>query len=188
MEALNRFNQDVHYEIENVCQKAGLPHFVRKEAKEHYDDYINQENAWSRPEYHFAVAAVYFSVRENDLAYTIRDLKREEDDLSNLSNTFRRLCSELGKLPQPQNPAIFIGRIHDNMPGTPDKVAEVAKEIIEKTDPSVISGKQPNTIAAAAYYLAARVEGVSITQDLIGRHANVSSVAIRNTYRDLYRP
>lgn len=188
MEALNRFNQDVHYEIENVGNKNEIPKTARRDAKKIYDEFITQEIAWSRPKRHFAIASIYFTCRDYGLPYTIRDLKNEDEELSKISKTFRKLCSEVGRLPEPHDPKAFVNKISDNMPIVQERVAERAREIIEITDNSKISGKQPNTIAASAFYLATMIENVNITQDMIGNAANVSAVAIRNTYRDLDKP
>ena len=181
MEPIDQYEQDIHHEITKVIPDED----IKQEAKEVFSDFIAQETAWSRPREHFAIASVYFVVRKNNLPYTIRDFTDEEPN--KINSAFRRMCSDLETVPPPQDPPVFVDRIHNNLSQVDERVATRAKEILSQTSPEVKSGKQPNTLAASAYYIAANREGVKITQDLIANASNVSNATIRNCYQEIVK-
>ena len=181
MEAIERFNEDVGYHI----HKKMPPELEQPSVIQYHIDYINPDLAWSRSEKDFASACVYLACREEGLPYTIEDFLEPDQNKDAVMRLYRDMCSKLKIMPPRVDPIKFAERIHNNIGGVPEKVLERAKLIIEENKES---GKQTNTIAASAYYRAAKIEGVTITQSLIGKEANVSEVTIRNTYRNLNVP
>lgn len=183
MSELDRYNQDIYNLIDEFVKREVLPETIAEQAKTVYRDFISQHYAWSRPKEHFAIACVYHAIRSEHLPYTLRGLVGE-NDIRNPSKTFRQICSETGNFPPLQEPEVFIDRIHTQL-GVDDLTATRAKEIIKNQPEAALSGKQPNTIAAGAYYLAAQQTRHRKTQASISEVANVSSLTIRKRYTEL---
>jgi len=66
-----------------------------------------------------------------------------------------------------------------------DDVAETAHELINVTDDTFLSGRDPTGIAAGAIYAACLYHNVKATQVEIADVAGVTQVTIRNNYPKL---
>ena len=183
MSELDRYNQAVYSEIEQTVNVKDLPKTIAEQAKSVYSEFISHQDAWSRPKEHFAIACIYHVIRSEHLPYALQDLS-EGKEISNLLNTFRKVCSETEQFPPVQEPEVFIDRIHDRLQ-MDDQTASRAKKIINKQPAETLSGKQPNALAAGSYYLAMKQSKYKITQATISEVVNVSSATIRKRYTEL---
>lgn len=183
MDSTEKFRQDVHYQIEQHSNRLDLPDAVEEVAKEVYDQYITQENAYSRPDEMFALGALYVGIRQEQIPLSLSDINTEYEN-DNLMRVFMRIVSDTGADAPTHEPKVFVDRITEGITGVSPEIGEAAKQIIEAA-PRSTQGKRPAAVAAGAYYLAAKMIGTKIQQDLISNAAGVSKLTIRNRYQDI---
>jgi transcription initiation factor TFIIB len=83
------------------------------------------------------------------------------------------------------DPVICVSKIASKVK-IPTSIQRLAIEILkEAKKKGGVSGKEPMGLAAAALYLACKIEGLKRTQSKIAEVANVTEASIRNRYKNL---
>ncbi len=136
----------------------------------------------------FIIAAIYIACREMGIARSLREVaKAGNANIKESSRSYRILMNKMGlKIPS-IDPAKWISVIANKV-GLSEKTGRSALKILrEGANKLELTGKLPIGIAAAALYMAALKEGESVMQKDIARAAGVTTVTIRNRYKDLQR-
>ncbi|PSQ58786.1 MAG: hypothetical protein BRD23_05920 [Halobacteriales archaeon SW_9_67_25] len=85
----------------------------------------------------------------------------------------------------PTNPLEYLGRFASRL-GCNDETERRARDLVEDaTEASTHSGKHPVGIAASALYAAGKLTGEDLVQREVSEATDVSTVTIRNRYREL---
>ncbi|MCD6538125.1 hypothetical protein J7L18_05885 [Candidatus Bathyarchaeota archaeon] len=81
----------------------------------------------------------------------------------------------------------FLARIAGEA-DLPSGALETAAKILREANEKRASlGKDPRGLAAAALYIASKMQGWNVTQKELARAANITEVTVRNRYRQLCR-
>jgi len=85
----------------------------------------------------------------------------------------------------PTNPLEYLGRFVSRL-GCNDETERRARDLVEDaTEAGAHSGKHPVGIAASALYAAGKLTGEDLVQREVSEATDVSTVTIRNRYREL---
>ncbi|SEP98142.1 transcription initiation factor IIB [Natrinema salaciae] len=102
-----------------------------------------------------------------------------------IQRAYRYLSSELGLEIEPADPVHYLPQYASKL-AVSDDAERLAREILEAAKARDLhSGRSPAGLAAAAIYGAARLTNERVTQATVGEETGVSSVTVRNRYREL---
>lgn len=101
-----------------------------------------------------------------------------------LFDTYRHFKKNLD-IPVPiADPTAYLQEIQDELE-LPSNVIDQAEEIIELSrENNKVSGKSSTGVAAASVYIAANDQDIDITQSELSETVGVTTVTIRNRYKD----
>lgn len=172
-------------EIRRVTAALDLPTDIREQACVLFESAQDAELLTGRSLEGFAAAAVYAVCRTNGLARTtgeIIDVAKAED--SELQAAYDAMNRELGLATGPIDPTAYLPRFASEL--DLDSAAErTANEILERTEPTDLGGRNPSGVAAAALYVATDVESGGPTQSEAAELAGVTPVTLRSAARVL---
>jgi transcription initiation factor TFIIB len=107
--------------------------------------------------------------------------------LKEISRCYRLIQQSLNIEPPIDNPAKYVPKIASSVELN-QSVQNAAIQLIHAAQlRHAVEGKSPVAIAAAALYIAARLQATPITQKTIAAAADLTEVTIRNRYQSLTR-
>lgn len=175
--------------IRAIGEAAGLPPDLTDFAVNIYEQAVDAGFQPSGPRCYGG--AVYGAARIRDypikpktVAAAVDDVGVEADDVVRSMN---RLVAALPFDVDLEDPSSYIRRYVDGLGGTPQLLESAIDLCDEATAAGVNSGKSPSGFAAACVYAASYMLAAPYTQDDVADEANVSTVTIRNMYRDIIR-
>jgi transcription initiation factor TFIIB len=173
-------------EIERMGSALGLADDVRETASVIYRRALEQGLLPGRSIEGISTAALYAAARQMQRPRSLEEVAAvSRVDAMEFKRAYRYINKELGLAVEPADPLSFVDRILDDL-DVGDETRYRARELLrDVADTGVYSGKSPLGLAAAAIYAAGLITGDAPTQDAIGDAAGVSSVTIRNRYREL---
>lgn len=133
-------------------------------------------------------AALYASIRYNEIPRTLSEVSEAADiEEPELNRDYTLLVREL-KLRMPVvDPAKYIKKICAKV-GLSKKVLVEAEKIVRLAQKKgITSGKGPEGVAAAAVYYSCELLGVEKSQREIAFACEVTTVTVRNRFKDLER-
>ena len=147
-----------------------------------------QERGFSRGRTISAIlaAAVYIACRQIGISRTLKDIAAVIDvRYKSLTKTYRKLILELDfKVPN-ADPMKCIVKVA-NKANLSEKTKRKAMTIMnDVTNNGVSAGKDPMALAAAVLYISSIKTGENINQGCISCAAGVTTVTIRNRFKDL---
>lgn len=173
-------------DIRRMTSALGLSKSVRDQACQLFRTAQQNDLLQGRSIEGIAAACVYATCRLNEQPRVISEIapvsKMEEDRIQHCYTILNR---ELGLPVPPSHPREFLPQIAS----TVDAYWETerrAQELLETADDKLVAnGQNPRGAAAGALYLASRQTGEFINQDALAGAADVSTVTVRERYRDL---
>ncbi len=175
-------------QLKRMSSVLGLSQSVMEETSRLYRRILEKGLVKGRVIEEILVATLYIVCRKRGIPRTLEELSDVAGSGASekaIGRTYRMLKSELNlDVPLP-DPAEFVPRYAAKLElsGTiQQKAKRILKEAKEKR---IVSGKGPTGVAAAALYLAAKMEGEKRTQKEVSEAASVTEVTIRNRYREL---
>jgi transcription initiation factor TFIIB len=173
-------------EIERMGSALGLPENVRETASVIYRRALGEDLLPGRSIEGVASAALYAAGRQANHPRSVTEVATVSrvDDME-FKRTYRYIVRELGLAVQPADPASYVGRIASEL-DLADDTERRARELLATAEGTgVFNGKSPVGLAAAAIYAAGRLTGTNETQDDVAAASDVSTVTIRNRYKEL---
>lgn len=173
-------------ELEKMVDRLLLPRKVADEAAYIYKQAVKKQLIRGRLIESVVAAIVYAVCRMNNIPKTLEDIANFSNaDKKEIGRAYRFIKRELGLKVPLTTAEIYVPRFASALElGV--EVQERAKEIIRKAmESSILSGRGPTGIAAAALYIAAIEKGERRTQKQVAEQAGVTEVTIRNRYREL---
>jgi len=173
-------------EICRLCSQLRVSRAVAAAAAMSYRKAMGQKLHRGYPILTVATAAVYMTVRQQKLLITLKDIlqfaKMSKYDLSRCLWAFRW---KLNAKPAPHNLIQFVQRL-GSMLKLSCSTTRTAMTFIEQLRPHKFAlGRKPAGVAAAAIYLAGVLTREHPTQDEIAQAAQVTTVTIRNQYKEI---
>ncbi|SEV88346.1 transcription initiation factor IIB [Natrinema salifodinae] len=173
-------------ELERMASALGLPDPCRETAGVLYRRAVDEDLLPGRSIEAMTTACLYAAARQHGTPRTLvafESVSRVEK--LPIQRAYRYLSGELGLQIEPADPAHYLPQYASEL-GISDDAERLAREIIEAAKARDLhSGRSPAGLAAAAIYGAARLTNERITQQTIGEETGVSSVTVRNRYREL---
>ena len=173
-------------EIQRMGSALGLADDVRETASALYRRALEEDLLPGRTIEAIATAALYAAARQLNTPRSVDEVaavSRAEE--MEFKRAYRYVVRELGLAVQPASPHHYVGRLASGLDFEPE-TEQFARELLDAADGTgTFNGKSPVGLAAAAIYAAARLTGLTLTQDEISEIADVSNVTIRNRYQEL---
>ncbi|MEM2210887.1 MAG: TFIIB-type zinc ribbon-containing protein [Nitrososphaerales archaeon] len=185
-ESIDRNLREAFTELRRMADQLNLNEVVMERAAYIYRKALKHGLLKGRSIIEIITASLYAACRELGITRTLKDvakvsfLKRKD-----VARCYRLLLKEMDLKMPLSNPVANISKIANEVQiseGTRRRAIEIIRRAKEA---GAIVGKDPNSIAAAALYLACKLENEPKTQEVIAKAAGVTEVTIRNRYKAL---
>jgi len=173
-------------EIDRMASALGLPENVRETASVIYRRALSEDLLPGRSIEGVATAAVYAAARQAGVPRSLDEVTTvSRVDRMELTRTYRYVIRELNMEVRPADPESYVPRFASEL-DLSDEVERTARRLLEAArEDSLLSGKSPVGLAAAAIYAASLLCNERTTQSQVGEAADISEVTIRNRYKEL---
>ncbi len=176
-------------ELDRLASQLGLTRSIKELAALLYRKLIIRRLARSRSIDAMVGAAIYAACRLRIAPRSLEEISRHSRvTKKKIGQHYRLLVEKLGLRMPVSEPANYVPRFITQL-GLPGKVQRRVLEILEeaKKQRSLITGRDPRGLAAAAIYIASILEDSRVTQRDIAMAAGVTEVTVRNRYKELVR-
>jgi len=173
-------------ELDRLTDRLHVPRAVKEQAAAIYRRTLKGGLVRGRSISAMVAASLYSALRVTLTPMTLSDIAHVSPiDKKEIARCYRLLLREL-KMSMPVPKAqLRVSKIASRVE-LGEKTQRTAIEILGEADRLKISiSKDPTGLAAAALYLACRMNGESRTQKMIAEAAGVTEVTIRNRYKEL---
>jgi transcription initiation factor TFIIB len=173
-------------EIDRMASGLGIPDPTRETASVIYRRALEEDLLPGRSIEGMATAALYAATRLDGVTRTIDELTAvSRVEGLETKRAYRYLSRKLELRVPPTDPIEYVGRFASDLDCS-DETERRARELtVTATEKGVHSGKHPAGIAASALYVAGKLCNENITQSDVSAAADVSTVTIRNRYREV---
>jgi transcription initiation factor TFIIB len=174
--------------LERIIDNLGLPKAVKEEAAIIYRKALEKKLIKGRSIEEVVAASVYAACRKMNIPTTLDEIsKATSANKKEIGKAYRLLLREDVTEVPASDPKYYVMKIASLL-GLSGKVMTAATEIVERAKKAgITSGKDPASIAAAAVYIAANINGERRSQREISEVSGVTQVTIRNRYREIAR-
>lgn len=173
-------------EMSRLADVLGLPESVLEESSRLYEKALDQEIVKGRRIESIAAALVYIVARNQGIPRTMSEIADESGITEReLGKNYRYVARELDLRIVPVNPEDFISRFAEQLDLPGDVQAEARQIIRDAADENLLAGRSPDSIVAAALYLAARLAEEEVSQKDVANTVGVTEVTIRKGYHNL---
>lgn len=176
-------------ELDRLASQLGLTRSIKELAALLYRKLIIRRLARSRSIDAMVGAAIYAACRLRSAPRSLEEISRHSRvTKKKIGQHYRLLVEKLGLRMPISEPANYVPRFITQL-GLPGKVQRRVLEILEdaKKQRSLITGRDPRGLAAAAIYIASILEDSRVTQRDIAMAAGVTEVTVRNRYKELVK-
>lgn len=169
--------------INELVNKLHLPYFVKEEAIKVYKQLMGEESIRKDKVPAISTALVYLVCRKSRISLPLDRATEESDtDKSDVIKNYMRII-ELLKIEIPPPSVEGLALLFAKKAGLQSKTIAFARKIARRLKKEFVNiGKDPNGIAAAAVYTAAKKRGEDTTQKEIAKIASITEVTIRNRF------
>ena len=173
-------------EIDRMGSALGVPESARETASVVYRRALDEGLLPGRSIEGIATAALYAAIRQANLPQTIDDMVLvSRVDEQEFTRAYRYINRELALEIGPPDPADYLTKFTSQLDAS-DELVRRARDLLETGKAAnVHSGKSPVGLAAAAIYAAGLLVNEELTQETVSGATDVSTVTIRDRYREL---
>ncbi len=173
-------------ELNRLASQMTLPQPIREEAAYIYRKSVEAKLVRGRSIEGVVAASLYAACRMRGNPRTLDEVGlHSRTGRKEIGRTFRAIRRELALDVTPAQPEGYIPRFCGDL-GLPARVEGRALQILRHvSDSSMMAGRGPTGIAAAAVYLSSRMSESKRTQREVSQAAGVTEVTIRNRYREI---
>jgi transcription initiation factor TFIIB len=173
-------------EIERMGSALGLAEEVRETASVIYRRALDEDLLPGRSIEGVATASLYAAARQMNRPRSIAEVAAvSRVDEMEFTRTYRYINRELGLAVEPADPLQFLDRVLDGL-DLGEETRRYARDLLQDAKGTgAFNGKSPTGLAAAAVYAAGQLTGEQPTQSEVGEAADISTVTIRNRYKEL---
>jgi len=173
-------------ELDRLCYRLNLPQTVQEGTAIIYRKIIKKGLAQGRSIASLTAASIYIMCRMNQIPRTLNEISYHSHiDRKQIAQYYRMLIREMDlRVPVPKA-KYGVSKIASEV-GLSENIQRKAIEILGEAESLKITvGKNPMGMAAAALYLACKMNGENRTQKMLAEASGVSDVTIRSRYKDL---
>ncbi len=174
-------------ELERLSSQLGLTKSIKELAALLYRKLIVRRLARSRSIDAMVGAAIYAACRLRESPRSLEEISRHSRVTKKKIGQHYRLLVEKLKLRMPiSDPSNYVPRFITQL-GLPGEVQQKVLEILAqaKEKRTLVTGRDPRGLAAAAIYIASILTDHRVTQRDIAVAAGVTEVTVRNRYKEL---
>jgi transcription initiation factor TFIIB len=174
-------------ELDRLTSQLGLTKSIKELAALLYRKLIVKRLARSRSIDAMVGASIYAACRLRKAPRSLEEISRHSRVSKKKIGQHYRLLVEKLKLKMPiSDPANYVPRLITQLK-LPGKVQQKVLEILDmaKERRSLVTGRDPRGLAAAAIYIASILMDHRVTQRDIAMAAGVTEVTVRNRYKEL---
>ncbi|MFX1330076.1 MAG: transcription initiation factor IIB family protein [Promethearchaeota archaeon] len=174
-------------ELDRLTSQLGLTKSIKELAALLYRKLIVKRLARSRSIDAMVGASIYAACRLRKAPRSLEEISRHSRVSKKKIGQHYRLLVEKLKLKMPiSDPANYVPRLITQL-NLPGKVQQKVLEILDmaKERRSLVTGRDPRGLAAAAIYIASILMDHRVTQRDIAMAAGVTEVTVRNRYKEL---
>jgi transcription initiation factor TFIIB len=190
-------------ELDRLGSQMSLPRPVRENAARIYKRAVEKKLVRGRSIEGVVAACIHASCRLNNMSRTLDEIgQHSRTGRKEIGRTYKRVMKDLEIRILPTPPAEYVPRFSSQLQ-LDAKTQALATRILEfKLTPPpsddepndselnelqyvLGTGRGPTGLAAAAVYLATRINGVTRTQREVAMSAGVTEVTIRNRYKEI---
>ena len=186
----NRYLPMALVDFNDLTNKLNLPTIIKKEAIVIYKK-AHKKKIIRRTTKVIIAACIYAAIRNSpDTSRTLLDIERASNfKKKSIQTCYRKIHRELDLEPGLPDPKQKLGKIGNSLGLSPIKtelVMRTARKILDAAKKAnVVSGKNPNGLAAAAVYTACKRHKVSKTQREIADAADITELILRQRKKEL---
>lgn len=172
-------------EIQRMGGNMGLPKSVREEAAVYYRRAVDNNLIRGRSIDAMAAACLYLANQKIGSARSLDDMvKGTRVGRKPLTRSYKILKKTLRLRLNPVEPEVYVNRYCTELGLRPEVESKVKELISGGRSRDLVDGRSPTGVAAAAVYIAAKLEGQPRTQREIADISGVTEVTIRNRYKE----
>ncbi len=174
-------------ELDRLSSQLGLTKSIKELAALLYRKLIIRRLARSRSIDAMVGASIYAACRLRKAPRSLEEIARHSRvNRKKIGQHYRLLVEKLQIRMPISDPANYVPRFITEL-GLPGIVQQKVIEILEmaKTNRTLITGRDPRGLAAAAIYIASILTDHRVTQRDIAMAAGVTEVTVRNRYKEL---
>jgi len=174
-------------ELDRLSSQLGLTKSIKDLAALLYRKLIIRRLARSRSIDAMVGASIYAACRLRKAPRSLEEIARHSRvNRKKIGQHYRLLVEKLQIRMPISDPANYVPRFITEL-GLPGIVQQKVIEILEmaKTNRTLITGRDPRGLAAAAIYIASILTDHRVTQRDIAMAAGVTEVTVRNRYKEL---
>lgn len=174
------------WEINRICNGLGLAWQVAERSAYFYRKALQKSLIKGRSISGFVAASTYLACKERMIPRTIDEISKTSGvDKPFATHCYKILIGEMHIEPPVTDPHRNIAKISARA-GIEERVSRRAREILSSVaSNTVIVGKNPLVLAAAALYLATVENKLDITKTMIANAAEVSTISLRKRLVDI---
>jgi transcription initiation factor TFIIB len=173
-------------ELDRLSDKLHIPRAIKENAALIYRRALKEGLTQGRSIAGIVAASLYAACRLTKTPRTLREVvEASTKGRKKISQCYRLIKSRLNMKMPIDGPVKYVPKIASKTHLDPKTERHAIKILREAKKKKTIIGKIPMGVAAAALYIAARLQGEAITQSGVAEAAEVSAVTVRNHYKEL---
>lgn len=173
-------------EIERVASVLRLPDSVVEESSRLYEKALDEGIVEGRKIEHIVAALIYITARNQGVPRTMKEIsKKTSVSQVELGQTYRHVARKLGLRIISIDPEDLLPRYARELELSGEVQAEARSILTEAEQAGVTAGRSADGLAAVALYIAARLQGVEITQKEVAEATDVTATTIRKGYQNM---
>jgi len=168
-------------EIKRICGRLNIPTHTKKSAVRLYETAARRRQLRGRSIDAMAAACIYLACRTEKTPISLMRVEAESPRESNQIRLCIRSLLEILKITVPPvGPSNLVARSASEL-GEKEEVELLAVRLAEGFSRRTnTSGKDPKGICAAALYLASKLRGRGLNQEVVSRAAGVTAITLRS--------
>ncbi len=172
--------------LDRIASGLDLPKPVREHAAIIYREAIKKNIIRGRTTEGIVAGCIYAACRKYNIPRTLDEIENKTNvTRKQIGRGYRHLSRSLDLKLKPTSPYDYISRYCNDLNLSCD-TRSIAIEILDKANEiNLFNGKGPIGMAAAALYIASKLNDEPRTQKQIADIANITQVTIRNRYKEL---
>jgi len=175
-------------EFDRLSDKLSVSHAVKEKAAVIYRKALDSEIVRGRSINRITAASLYVAIRMEQIPRTLKQVVAvSSDNKKDISRCYRLILKTLGlKMPRP-DAKLKVSAIANKL-DLSMKIQHCAIDLIREAEKiKATAGKDPTGLAAAALYVAIKINKEGTTQRELADAAQVTEVTIRNRYKGFER-
>lgn len=173
-------------ELDRLCDKLHIPAGIKEKAAVIYRKSLDKGLVRGRSISAIAAASLYASCRITQTPRTLREISEQSPiNKKDIARCYRLMLRELEiQMPKP-DAQLRVPKIAAKV-GVGENTQQTAVDLLRKAEKlKTTAGKDPMGLAAAALYIACKMNEEKRSQKMIAEAAGVTEVTIRNRYKGL---